>query len=275
MDLVPALAPALGMAWARPPNFSGPWFPCLQTAKEMPLQRVERPSEVGTAGRKEYFPASPITSFCPGLGVIPPSPPPPKLDQLPLPPSLGWPRSSHGPGPGCGWQMEWGAAAIVIRADRNWKRPVGVTPALPTPRDSGGALNLQAARAGAPAPATATSPAFLPHCSQEPRQDWPPASPEWKCTSEKDPAGDPGEGSIPSLQHSLPSTPPSWSPHIQVQALPAEGQGHVGKVYRGLGWRLHLRPPRQQVASGMSGCGRWETLAGEDVRVSSVSMWGF
>lgn len=41
-------------------------------------------------------------------------------------------------------------------------------------------------------------PAFQPCCSLKPRRDWPRARPEWKCTSEKDPAGDPGEGSLPS-----------------------------------------------------------------------------
>ena len=49
--------------------------------------------------------------------------------------------------------------------------------------------------------------AFQPCGSLEPRRDWPRASPEWKCTSEKDPAGDPGEGSLPSLKQVPPSVP--------------------------------------------------------------------
>lgn len=108
----------------------------------MPLQRVEMPSEVGTAGRKEHFPASPITSFCPGLGVIPPSPPPPKLDQLPLPPSLGWSRSSHGPGPGCGWQMEWGAGCYCDKGRQELEETGGGYACLAHPQRFRGALSL-------------------------------------------------------------------------------------------------------------------------------------
>lgn len=90
------------------------------------------------------------------------------------------------------------------RADRNWQRPVcvwggGYTCLSPLPEIQGD-LRL------APAPATAASPTFQPGCSLEPRKDWPPASPEWKCTREKDPARDPGEG--PSLPCSTPLTPP-------------------------------------------------------------------
>lgn len=48
----------------------------------MPSQWMERPSEGGLPGeRRGPFPASPITSFCAGLGVFPP--PCPKLAAAP------------------------------------------------------------------------------------------------------------------------------------------------------------------------------------------------
>lgn len=172
------------------------------------------------------------------------------------------------------WVLLW---LRLRRADRNRKRPVcaveGGPPALPHPLEIQGICGCgsKSWRGGQLQPQLLPG-AFQPCSSLEPRRDWPRASPEWKCTSEKDPAGGPGEGSLPSVKQVPPSLP--LLSHPTSKALCAEGQGHAGKVYRGLRWGLHLRPPRQQVHPEGGGCGRWQIPNRGRVCGCSV-MWGF
>lgn len=150
---------------------------------------------------------------------------------LPSPPSaLGWERSSlptslqaWPPAPGLaqvypqprqavqgrGWNEVGATMAQIEEADRNQEETSvcgGGWPTCAHPLEIQGICSLWEQELERwPAPATAASGEPSSRVAPwSPGGDWPRASPEWKCTSEKDPAGGPGEGVAP-LREASPS----------------------------------------------------------------------
>ena len=154
----------------------------------------------------------------PWVGSVPPSPPAFKLAAAPsASPGLAqvYPQPRQAV-QGRGWNEVGDTMAQIEEGRQERKRPVcgadGGPPALPHPLEIQGICGCgsKSWRGGQLQPQLLPG-AFQPCGSLEPRRDWPRASPEWKCTSEKDPAGDPagdpGEGSLPSLKQVSPSLP--------------------------------------------------------------------